>query len=525
MQKANVSPVILLLLFFILVRSSDAYAGFVDKLNEASRKMQQASNNMNNWNSGSAQAPSPTDSDRPLNLDGYQGHCNGQGGATCLDYMDKAGQCMAPLKGYRAKLTADLIERKLSNGTPLSPELRKNLQEDLIAARTAQQSGTDTIVSTPSDPQRYLMDISEDDQVEINSQFGQFYQKIMNKCMGADHMGIGRRTEMNYIQDNSAEMAQRKKEDKAFNSSMECMKRASGIRWQVMADMTERKMNAQPNLSAQERQEWQEDILVMRNAYESQAASMPQSPDPKNPMRYMMRLTSPDEQMEMNNAYMAAHQKALAECQAIGQSAGGYQRKVKTGGPVDHSTAPGAAQYNTPGAPLGYVRETIDPNYVPLFKSGVAPTPPPPGHPQNNPQITEEEMLNTHSKIAKPGSLSAALGATDVSYMKTFSKCADPLKGLRTKLVAQVLQYKLDQQRAHLSPADRVAFEADIRAAWDASAKGLDRVDSPDPNFPRRPEERLNSVDGQDLNQELVRQNREIMQRCNGKASTMTAFN
>ena len=508
-----------ILSFFILLGSQNASAGFLDKLTEASQKMQQAANNMN----ARAQQGGTIggDPDRPLNLDNYPGHCNGQGGATCLDYMDKVDGCMAPLKGYRSKLTADLIENKLATEQGIYPELRKNLQEDLIAARTAQQAGNDNIISTPSDPQRYLMDISEDDQVTINSQFAPFYQKIMNKCMGADHMGTGHRTEMNYIQEDPNPGPTRTQQRKAFEAHQNCFAQTQGLRWQLMADMMEKKMNALPNLSAQERSEWQADIAAVRA---TNGATMPTPADPAQPARHLMRLSSED-QLVLGQELSTATKKAIDECTTnVDANSVIQERKPRNTGLVDHTRSPANNGYEQSARPSGYVREKIDPNYVPLFKSGVTPAPIPAGHPQNNSQITEEEMLNTHSKIRKGGSLSASLGATDVSYMKTFSKCADPIKGLRARLIAQVLQYKHDTIK-DLSPADRVKYEADIRAAWEASAKGLDNVPSPDPDYPNRPFEWLNSVDQQDLNQEFSRRTQEIMKRCNGKASTMTAFN
>lgn len=96
-----------------------AHAGFLDKLNAATQKMNQASQNIQQKSQQIPQraAGQPAeDPDRPLHLDDhYKGSCYGKHSATCMDYMEVAGQCMDPLKGYRAKLLADRIDHKLKN--------------------------------------------------------------------------------------------------------------------------------------------------------------------------------------------------------------------------------------------------------------------------------------------------------------------------------------------------------------------------------------------------------------------------
>ncbi|MDE2223472.1 MAG: hypothetical protein KGK03_10440 [Candidatus Omnitrophica bacterium] len=73
---------------------------------------------------------------------------------------------------------------------------RKNLQEDLAGAREAEKQGSDyPTIAGQKNSQRYLSDISDEDQVWVNAEFGRFRNRIHNKCEGADHMGTGHRTE------------------------------------------------------------------------------------------------------------------------------------------------------------------------------------------------------------------------------------------------------------------------------------------------------------------------------------------
>ena len=46
---------------------------------------------------------------------------------------------------------------------------------------------------------------------------------------------------------------------------------------------------------------------------------MPMSPDPKNPMRYMMRL-GPDDQMAVNQEHATATQALMAKCSAVARA-------------------------------------------------------------------------------------------------------------------------------------------------------------------------------------------------------------
>jgi hypothetical protein len=86
-------------------------------------------------------------------------------------------------------------------------------------------------------------------------------------------------------------------------------------------------------LSADERKTWEEDIAVVRQA-ESGATQMPMSPDPKNPMPYMMRL-SQEEQVAFNQEVSTRTSERSQQCTS--QQRGPTERPIQAGGLVDRS--------------------------------------------------------------------------------------------------------------------------------------------------------------------------------------------
>lgn len=115
----------------------------------------------------------------------------------CLNYLDTDSDCRAPLQGYRAKVSADVIDEHLNHGVSLSAQQHANLVEDRLAYRTAEANRTDAV--DPKISGRMFSDLPQKDGVEINRRYGTFYNLIMSKCAGADHMGVGHTTSMDYI--------------------------------------------------------------------------------------------------------------------------------------------------------------------------------------------------------------------------------------------------------------------------------------------------------------------------------------
>jgi hypothetical protein len=279
--------------------STTASAGLLDKLNQATKKLNDYNARQQGGQSGqssdqSSSAGEEEDPDRPLDLykqKGFKGSCEGKRSATCMDYMEAMDHCMEPLKGYRMKVTADRIEKKLKT-EQLTDKQRKNLEEDLAAAKEAYQNKTDNpTIAGQKNSQRYLNDISEEDQVWINAEYGKFHTKINNKCVGADHMGIGKRTEFGGPTMSGDDAVKFMKEKRAKEDApFECLKKAQYVRWAIMADLMEKRMN-EKNISGKERADWEADIASLREFAEKAEGQMPPAVDPANPMRAMMRLT------------------------------------------------------------------------------------------------------------------------------------------------------------------------------------------------------------------------------------------
>lgn len=429
-------------LVLTILLSAKAEAGFMDKLNSATQKLNEKSQQIQqgNWKSNKEEAAGE-DEDRPLKLKG-QGHCKGQNSATCMDYMEVVDQCTAPLKTYRAERTVVLIEKKLQT-EELTDQQRANLEEDLEAFKEAIKNNSDSpTIAGQKNSQRYLMDISQDDQVTINSEYGVFYQKIMNKCMGADHMGTGHRTEMNYVKDNSKEMAERKKQENVMVDLQACMAKTQGLRMSITADILEKKMATQ-NLSAAQQAEWQEDIALVREAAEKNQY-MPQTADPMKSMRYAQKL-SLDEQMAVNQEFGTQSQKLIADCSATADANGKSKPKdmSKSSGPVDHSKSPA----NPIAQKINTKKKSKDGKW----------------HVQQN-----------------RGALSCYLGACVLDGLTDITECQKQTSGYWWKVLADGLQEKLDNGQG-LTDLQKEQIQEDIDVLREADAQRLPKPRAVDP--------------------------------------------
>ncbi len=330
-------------LFVACYGPSPAHAGVLDKLKAAAQQTkrtlknaipeqpadtQPTSDSQSANGSQSTGATQPTaeqngeDADHPLHLTG-EGHCHGRNSATCLDYGEVVDQCMAPIHGYRAKLMVERIDKRLKEDGSLSPSERKNLEEDLTAFQglAEKKSDDDPTLGGVERSQRYLSDISDEDQVWVNAENARLRNRIVNKCEGADHMGVGHRTELikdfgptgdeavaAYRKQHSAKTAQRSE----FNT---CTQSLGGLRFSIMAQMTEEKMKTL-KLSDKERAEWEADVAALQKAAAAGGTAMPTVDDKANPYRPLTRLAAPEEQIVLSNRYAQETRAAMAKCQA-----------------------------------------------------------------------------------------------------------------------------------------------------------------------------------------------------------------
>jgi hypothetical protein len=430
---------------FAISTEATAQPKFLDKLNNAAKKLEDKNK----------QSPAAT---QPTVV----------GGATSFTALDEQAKCNEPLKGYRSKITGDMLEKKLAAQTALTPHQRAEWQEDLAAVRAAQAAGSDDVKSPdPKDAHRYLSHLTTAEQTELNGQYGQFYNQVAGGCLGKDHMNVGHTTPMNMVKDTAAADRQQAKSDANINAMQQCFAQLQGIRWVVMAEKMQAKMTAL-NPSGQERQDWEADIAVVKQAQQG-GATMPQSPDPKNPMRFMMRL-SPEEQLAMNNDVMERTTKMQKEC-TEGRT-GIVEREITAGGPVDRTKSP--ANKNATAAPK-------DPN-------------------RGN---------------AKGG----ALGAGKVDGLVEYNKCYEPLRGHLAKVTAEALESKLAKAPASLTAQQRTEWQQDI-ASWRAAEQaGKDTADPADPANPFRWQDHFTNAERAAINQKHAQFNNEIVRKCDSRPS------
>lgn len=458
-----------------LLASGSAHAGLLDKLNAATQKINEASQKMGqkNQQAQTGKIQPVEDPDKPLHLEDYDktGSCEGKRSATCMDYMELADHCMDPLKGYRSKLYVELIEKKLKTET-LSDKERKNLEEDLAGLKEAVKNKTDNpTIAGQKNSSRHISDVSEEDQVYVNAEHGIFYKKIYNKCMGADHMGTGKRTEMmrdtETMSGEEAVAALRKKKSKE-EAPFDCIKNVSNIRWKIMADMMEQKMK-KLNPPGKEKADWEADIASVRETAEK-GTPMPVPADPSNPTRYMMRLSS-EEQMSMMQEFLKQSQEETAKCSAMASSGRIEERPVKSGGLVDKSKSPANKQAKL----------------------------------QKDKEYTQEELNYGRG------------GSTNLLALRRDKGCADALIGHLAKLTADKLEAKL-KKSSGIDAQKRTEWEEDI-AVWRRAEKaGKDSAESPGPD-PYRWQDRLTREERQEINMQHVALNNKLMKECNSKPS------
>ncbi len=469
-----------------MLQPAGAHAGLLDKLNAATKKLSDYNARQQGSASGSTNQPASDatgqaeDEDHPLDLNkqkGFKGSCEGKRSATCMDYMEAMDHCMDPLKGYRSKLYVDLIEKKLKNENNLKADERKRLEEDLAGFKEAYKNKTDNpTIAGQKDSQRYLSDVTEEDQVYVNAEYGKQHQKIMNKCNGADHMGTGHRTEMDYggggmsgDEAVAALKAQKAKDREPF----ECLQKSQYVRWAIMADLMEKRMN-EKKLSGKERADWEADIASLREFAETGEGKMPKPVDPNNPMRSMMRLTDPNDQMYIANESAKRSQEMMDEC----QNKGPKPPKQKLTGTTSEVLAAKKVQ---------------------------------------DKKKAENDAIKQKNKARGTGggSLSASLGATNLDYFDRdgVGNCYDPIKGHMAKVTAEVLEKKF--KSANPSGQKRREWEQDIAAWKEAAAAGADQPDPPDPDNPYRWQDYLTREERQQINMQHSKFANELNKKCN----------
>lgn len=270
-------------------------------------------------------------------------------GATKMDGLTKFADCQNEAIGYRERLIADRLELKLANTPGLSPQERALWLADIAALRQVQQTRKPFSPPNPRDPQRYLLGLTDQEQVAINSINSRYVQEVHLKCEqlyggmtryagpNADLSGQIQyenqlRAQMSQnvpsleaipveplpIPKSPAEVAQEKKaarqaiQQAAMQNFNQCTAAAKGLRPRLVAEALQRRLDNTPGISTKERGELQTDIQA---AWASAGKGLDkiESADPKNPYRAEMRLT-PQEQMEINHEYSQQYMQLVQTC-------------------------------------------------------------------------------------------------------------------------------------------------------------------------------------------------------------------
>ena len=288
------------------------------------------------------------------------------GGATNLQGLNNYNACLAQTTGAQEKLTAQVLQRKLNSSSDLSAQERQRLQED-IEWLNAKAANPRAPAPDPRNSQRYLLAMSDEEQQEVSGAYNGFANTVREKCE-AQYGGMsqfsdpaGRRRapiDTRVPLPDLLLAAPPPPQASAAGQRQDCMSAIAGVRWQLMAEHMESKLRSMPNLSAQERKAWEEDIAVVRAAQQGDAKTMPQSPDPRNPARYMTRLT-PQDQMAMIQEQSARSQQIMANCNGRTSAATGapdsdtarrsqelaaMHEQRRTGRNVSQNLDPGAAK-------------------------------------------------------------------------------------------------------------------------------------------------------------------------------------
>jgi len=391
-------------------------------------------------------------------------------GATNLQGLNNYNACMAQTAGAQEKLTAQVLQRKLNSSSNLSAQERQRLQED-IQWLNAKPANPRAPAPDPRNSQRYLLAMSDEEQQEVSGAYNGFANEVREKCE-AQYGGMsqfsdpaGRRRapiDTRVALPDLLHAAPPARQASAAEQHQDCMSVMAGLRWQLMAEHMESKLRSMPNLSAQERKAWDEDIAVVRAAQQGNAKTMPQSPDAKNPSRYLTRLT-PQEQVAMIQEQSARSQQIMAGCNG--------RTSAATGAP-DSDTARRsqelAAMHDQRRAGRT-ASQSPDPTAA-----------------------KAEAQAWLDARPFKPSAYAAG-SATQADYLQKSGAlaCYDRQKGFRAHQNVQ----RLTARRATVAPQDRQELDAWI-SAWRAAEQA--RQDEPAPISPNNQQGWLKFLTGAD---------------------------
>ena len=396
-------------------------------------------------------------------------------GASNLHGLDDYNGCMAQTAGAQERLNAQVLQRKLNLSAGLPTQERQRIQED-IQWLNAAAANPRAPAPDPRNPQRYLLAMTDDEQMEINGTYNRFANEVREKCeaqyggmsqfsdpAGRRHAPIDTRVALPDLLHATPPAHQAT----AVEQHKDCMAGVAGVRWQLMAEHMENKLRSIPGLSAQERKAWEQDIAVVRAAEQSGAKTMPQSPDQKNPTRYLTRLT-PQEQMAMVQEQSARMQQIMAGCSgrisaAAGMSDGEQARRSQELAAMHEQRRAGRN-----------VAQNLDPNAA-----------------------RAEAQAWLAARPFKPRAYTAG-SATQADYLDKSGAlaCYDRQKGFRAHQNVQ----RLETKRSTVASQDRQELEAWISAWRAAEQAGKDEPAAINPGNQQGWLRFLSGADQQEMN-------------------------
>jgi hypothetical protein len=248
----------------------------------------------------------------------------------------------------------------------------------------------------------------------------------------------------------------------------DCQSEAIGYREGLIADRLELKLGNTPKLLPEERQEWLNDIAILRQVQQTR------QPDRTNNQHYFLGLAD-QEQVAINSMTSKHNEEIRLKCE---HSYGGMSRYSNTG------QSDMQDQYEAEMAANLQKYQVTDIRSIPV-------EPLPSKLNEKTPEQLREEKRAARQAMQQQASQMA-------------NQCMEQTKGLRAKLLAQALQKKLDS--GSVPQNDRASFQADIQAAWAAAGQGLSTVPTA--------EQRLNLQEQMDINNQYSQQSMQMMQSC-----------
>ncbi len=225
-----------------------------------------------------------------------------------------------------------------------------------------------------------------------------------------------------------------------------------GYHEKLIGDRLEAKFANTPNLTPEERAKWLAEIQALHQTW--QVHGRYNAPNPNDPQHYLLGLTDP-EQVAINSINSRYVQEIQLKCEHL---YGGMSRYSGTGH-FDLQDQYENQLHSKMGTPLNLDAIPVEPLTNAIRKTSA--------------EKVAERMADYRAK--------QQAGAQKVN------QCVTANKGLRPKLVVQVLERKLANS-PNLSGKERAEIQADIQAAYVSAGKGLDRIESSDPKNPNRAE-------------------------------------